>query len=78
LQTRFYLRRPGFKSVPLPGLPWSPQFMEFYEAALSGQPSQIGASKTKPGKYQRRLLVIITINRFWRSHLVRNGRSAVS
>jgi integrase len=46
---RFYLRRPGFKSVPLPGLPWSPQFMEVYEAALSGQPSQIGASRTKPG-----------------------------
>jgi hypothetical protein len=46
---RFYLRRPGFKSVPLPGLPWSPQFMEVYEAALSGQPSQIGASRTKSG-----------------------------
>ena len=48
-KSRFYLRRPGFKSVPLPGLPWSPQFMEVYEAALSGQPSQIGASRTKPG-----------------------------
>jgi integrase len=48
-KARFYLRRPGFKSVPLPGLPWSPQFMEVYEAALSGQPSQIGASRTKPG-----------------------------
>ena len=35
--------------VPLPGLPWSPQFMEVYEAALSGQPLQIGASRTKPG-----------------------------
>jgi len=46
---RFYFRRPGFKSVPLPDLPWSPQFMEVYEAALSGQPLQIGASRTKPG-----------------------------
>jgi integrase len=46
---RFYFRRPGFKSVPLPGLPWSPQFMEVYEAALSGQPLLIGASRTKPG-----------------------------
>ncbi len=45
---RFYFRRAGFKAVPLPGLPWSPQFMEAYEAALSGQ-SQIGASRTKPG-----------------------------
>ena len=46
---RFYFRRPGFKSVPLPGLPWSPQFMEVYEAALCGQPLQIGARRTKPG-----------------------------
>ena len=48
-KSRFYFRRPGFKSVPLLGLPWSPQFMEVYEAALSGQPLQIGASRTKPG-----------------------------
>jgi integrase len=46
---RFYFRRPGFKSVPLPGLPWSPQFMEAYENALAGQPLQVGASRTKPG-----------------------------
>ena len=46
---RFYFRRPGFKSVPLPGLPWSPQFMEAYENALAGQPLQIAASQTKPG-----------------------------
>ena len=46
---RFYFRRSGFKSVPLPGLPWSPQFMEVYQAALSGQPLQIGVNKTKPG-----------------------------
>ena len=46
---RFYFRKPGFKRVPLPGLPWSPQFMEAYESALSGQPLQIGASRTKPG-----------------------------
>jgi integrase len=46
---RFYFRRPGFKSVPLPGLPWSPQFMAAYENALAGQPLQIAASQTKPG-----------------------------
>jgi hypothetical protein len=46
---RFYFRRLGFKSVPLPGLPWSPQFMEAYQAALSGTPVQIGARKIKPG-----------------------------
>ena len=39
---RFYFRRAGFKKVPLPGLPWSPEFMAAYEQALSGQPIAIG------------------------------------
>jgi integrase len=46
---RFYFRKPGFKSVPLPGLPWSPEFMAAHETALAGQPALIGASRVKPG-----------------------------
>jgi len=48
---RFYFRRAGFNSIRLPGLPWSPQFMAAYEAALAGQTGQIevGARRTKPG-----------------------------
>src|SRR5262249_14249527 len=47
---RFYFRRAGFKRVPLPGLPWSPEFMEAYTAARNGaQRVEIGASRTKPG-----------------------------
>lgn len=46
---RFYFRRAGFKAVPLPGLPWSPEFMEAYEQALAGQPAQVGADRVKPG-----------------------------
>jgi integrase len=46
---RFYFRRAGFKKIPLPGLPWSPAFMEAYETALAGQPQQIGSARTKPG-----------------------------
>jgi integrase len=46
---RFYFRRPGFKSVPLPGLPWSPEFMAAYETAMEGRSAPIGASKIKPG-----------------------------
>jgi hypothetical protein len=46
---RFYFRRRGFKKVPLPGLPWSPEFMAAYEAALAGQPLGIGSSRVKPG-----------------------------
>jgi integrase len=47
---RFYLRRFGFKRVPLPGLPWSPDFMEKYEAALANaSPIVIGVRRTRPG-----------------------------
>lgn len=53
---RWYFRRPGFPRVPLPGLPWTPGFMEAYEGAKaaweagrSAPTSAIGASRTKPG-----------------------------
>ena len=46
---RFYFRRPGFKQFPLPGLPWSPEFMRAYEEALTGQALLIGSERVKPG-----------------------------
>jgi integrase len=46
---RWYFRRRGFKKVPLPGLPWSPEFMAAYEQALAGQSIEIGSKRTKPG-----------------------------
>src|SRR5262245_12994549 len=46
---RFYFRRPGYDRVPLPGLPWAPEFMAAYEAALAGQPLQVGSARTLPG-----------------------------
>jgi integrase len=46
---RFYFRRRGFKKVALPGLPWSPEFMAAYEAALAGQPYEVGSARTRPG-----------------------------
>jgi integrase len=45
---RFYFRRAGYKKIPLPGLPWSPEFMAAYEQALAGQPMQIGSARVKP------------------------------
>jgi integrase len=50
-KARFYFRRPGFKRVPLPGLPGSETFMASYQAALTGQlpRAPIGASRTKAG-----------------------------
>ena len=48
-KARWYFRRAGFKKAPLPGLPWSPEFMAAYEQALAGQPELIGAARTVPG-----------------------------
>ncbi|KTQ95127.1 hypothetical protein NS226_13130 [Aureimonas ureilytica] len=46
-RARFYFRRPGHARVPLPGLPWSPEFMAAHEAAVKGEPLAIG--KVTPG-----------------------------
>jgi site-specific recombinase XerD len=48
---RFYLRVPGRKRVPLPGLPWPPEFMEARQRALDGhwEAPQLGVSRTKAG-----------------------------
>jgi len=51
---RFYFRRAGFKKVPLPGLPWSPEFMAAYEEAFAGQPTPIGAARVRaPAQSER-------------------------
>ena len=46
---RFYFRRSGFNKVPLPGLPWAPEFMTAYEQALAGQPVRVSSVRVKPG-----------------------------
>ena len=48
---RYYLRVPGRKQVALPGLPWSPEFMEARERALKEDwvAPPLGASRTKAG-----------------------------
>jgi hypothetical protein len=48
-KARFYFRRAGFKTVALPGLPWSPEFMAAYEVALAGQAAPIASERVKPG-----------------------------
>lgn len=49
---RFYFRRKGYKQLALPGIPWSPEFMKAWEAAMKGDaapPLVIGATRTTPG-----------------------------
>ena len=48
-KARYYFRRAGFKSAVLPGVPFSPEFMQAYEIALAGQPAAVGAARVQPG-----------------------------
>jgi integrase len=63
---RFYLRIPGRKRVPLPGIPWSPEFMEARERALKADwvAPQIGASRTMPGTVNAALVSYYQSNAF--------------
>jgi len=45
---RFYLRRPGFPRMPLPGLPWSREFMAAYEKVTAEKPMlHIGSDRVR-------------------------------
>ena len=50
-KVRHYVRRPGYKSVPLPGLVGSDEFMAAYGAAISATPTrpEIAATRTRAG-----------------------------
>src|SRR5262245_34894791 len=51
---RWYFRHERRKSIALPGLPWSPEFMQAYEDAMSGAtnpPAEIVAGRTVPGTF---------------------------
>jgi integrase len=45
----WYYERRGFPRIRLPGLPWSPEFMAAYEAAIKGKPLPIGAKNVPSG-----------------------------
>lgn len=47
---RFYFRKPGEKRTALPGLPGSAEFMEAYQAALSGIAPEV-TSRAKTGTF---------------------------
>jgi integrase len=51
-KARYYVRRRGQRHVPLPGLPWSDEFMRAHAAALEGSTgarAPVGASRSPPG-----------------------------
>jgi integrase len=62
-KARYYFRRPGFKRIPLPGLPGSDEFMEAYRTALAGQAlprPMIGASRTRAGSISALIVTYLT------------------
>jgi integrase len=46
-KSRHYFRKRGMKTVPLPGLIGSSEFMAVYSAALAGVPAVVGECRTK-------------------------------
>src|SRR5262245_23627189 len=52
---RFYFRRAGFKKEPLPGLPWSGQFMGAYEQAMAGQPASLDVGQAYEARLNSRV-----------------------
>src|SRR5688572_24781494 len=66
-KVRRYFRRPGFKRLPLPGLPFSPEFMAAYQAAMAGEmlpKPPIGASKTIAGSVSAAIAAYYLDNAF--------------
>jgi integrase len=61
---RFYFRRPGSKRVPLPGLPWSPEFMAAYVAAKGDQPV-LGIARSAPGSISALIALFYTASPDW-------------
>jgi integrase len=60
---RYYFQRAGGRNIPLPGLPWSPSFMQAYEAAL-GDGNVAGAKKIKPGTVDAAMLAYLQSDGF--------------
>jgi hypothetical protein len=63
-KARFYFRRAGFKTVALPGLPWSPEFMSAYDEAKTAQGIAIGAERTKQGTLRALAVAYYNSKRF--------------
>ncbi len=73
-KVRRYVRRPGYKRVPLPGLPGSEEFMAVYQLAIAGQERvEIGASQTLPGTINA-LVVVYYKSDAWNTELADDTR----
>jgi integrase len=60
---RRYFRRPGYKSVALPGSPFSPEFVAAYTAAMAGEPApqrNVAASRSPQGSVNAAIVAYYT------------------
>ena len=55
-KARYFLRLPGRKQMPLPGLPWSPEFMAARERLMRPEQAEFGVSRTRPGSVSAALV----------------------
>lgn len=81
-KARWYFRREGRGQVPLPGLPWSPEFMAAYEDAMNGETlprAEIGADRTKPGTFDALIVRFYSSGTFrdWSTETQRTRRNVI-
>jgi integrase len=76
-KSRFYFRRAGFKTIKLPGLPWSPEFMAAYELAMGGEsaPRVNARRRTLPGTIEA-LVITYYKSDEWRHGLAEDTRKS--
>lgn len=66
---RYYLRIRGMKQVRLPGVPWTPEFMSAYEAAVRQSETQrtdVGANRTHPKSINALIIAYYNSRKFQR------------
>lgn len=59
-----YFRRRGYPRVPLPGLPWSAEFMTARQQAMAEAPLPIGTNRSKPGSVNMAVAAFYGSQRF--------------
>jgi integrase len=71
---RYYFRRKGGPRIPLPGLPWTPEFMAAYQAAADGQAiAKVAAHRVIPGTIEHLIVDYVQCDA-WENELSAGSR----
>jgi hypothetical protein len=74
---RFYFRRAGFEAKPLHGLPYSPEFMADYQAALADQPLPVGTKRVPPGTMHASAVELLRLARIPHAEAINAARASL-